>query len=73
MVRKEMTDFYDAVEILKETRKAIHRADELIERAIATTTHPSAACDMAESCARLKAKLELEMVELERAIELGGR
>jgi bacterioferritin (cytochrome b1) len=68
-----MTDFYEAVEMLKETRKAMRRADELIERAIATESHPSAANDMAESCMRLKAKLEEEIVELEKAIEIGGR
>lgn len=68
-----MTDFYEAVEILKETRKAILRADELIEMALATKSHPSAATDMAESCSRLKAKLEEEMAELETAIEVGGR
>ena len=37
-----MTNFYEAVEILKETRKAIRRADGLIERALTTKSHPSA-------------------------------
>lgn len=36
-------------------------------------SHPSAASDIAESCARLKAKLQEEMAELEMAIEFGGR
>jgi hypothetical protein len=68
-----MTDFYEAVEMLKETRKAIRKADELIERAIATESHPSAATDMAESCMRLKAKLEEEIIELEKVIAISGR
>lgn len=68
-----MTDFFEATEMLKETRKAIRRADDLIERALATNSHPSAVTDMAESCARLKAKLEEEMAELENAIATGGR
>ena len=68
-----MTDFYEATAILAETRKAMRRADELIERALATKSHPSAATDMADACARLKAKLEEEIRELEAAIESGGR
>lgn len=68
-----MTNYYEAVEILKETRKAMRRADELIARALATSSHPSAASDMAESCDRLKAKLQEEMAELETAIEIGRR
>lgn len=68
-----MTDFYEATAILAETRRAMRRADELIEKALETKSHPSAATDMAESCARLKSKLEDEIVELEKAIETGGR
>ena len=68
-----MTDFFEATAILADTRRAIRRADELIERALATKSHPSAATDMAESCARLKAKLEEEIIELQKAIEIGGR
>ncbi|TSB01614.1 hypothetical protein [Sphingorhabdus contaminans] len=68
-----MTNFYEAVEILKETLTAIRRADKLIEKALETNSHPSAISDMAESCSRLKAKLEEEMEELQSAIDTGGR
>lgn len=68
-----MTDFHEATAILAETRRAIRRADELIERALEVKSHPCAIVDMASSCARLKAKLEDEIVELEKAIKTGGR
>ena len=68
-----MTDFHEATAIIAETRKAMHRADKLMERALEIKSHPSAIADMASSCARLKAKLEEELGELEKAIEIGGR
>lgn len=68
-----MTDFYEATAILADTRRAMRRADELIERALEVKSHPSAIADMAESCARLKSKLDDEIAELEKAIEIGGR
>jgi len=68
-----MTDFYEATAILAETQRAMRRANELINRALEVKSHPSAITDMAESCARLKAKLNDEIVELEKAIETGGR
>lgn len=68
-----MTDYDEAVQILRETRKAMQRADELIEAALQTKSHPSAIQDMAVSCHRLKTKLEEEMETLQTAINFGGR
>jgi hypothetical protein len=45
----------------------------LIEAALQTKSHPSAIQDMAESCRRLKTKLEEEMDTLQTAIDFGGR
>lgn len=67
-----MTDYYQAEALLRETQEAMKRADEFIEKALKASSPASAASDMAESCARLKLKLEEEMVELQKIIDRSG-
>lgn len=68
-----MTNYFEAIEILKQTQIAIRKADEMIEKAFAPNFHPSAIVDMADPCFLLKAKLEKVISELEAAIEGGAR
>ena len=68
-----MPDIQDALDLLSETREALHKTEALIEVLLRTNTHVSGPSDVYQSTLRFKEMLDALILEYEEALKTAKR